>query len=244
MNKKEFINYLEHPNLLNNKSIDEINELINEYPYFQTAHLLSVKNLHNIESIRFTNQLKKSVAYITNREILYYLLFDKEKFDSEIITEEKKEEKVGDIQYPEDVNNGSCEIESGESPGISMKESEGESVLTDMELLEFDYPTTNVTIKEKAVISKSNNELIDSFIKEKPKIEPPTKVDEDHEDISKDSIKEDESFITDTLARIYVKQEYYSKAIFTYEKLILKFSEKSSYFANQIEEIKKMINKL
>jgi hypothetical protein len=84
--------------------------------------------------------------------------------------------------------------------------------------------------------------LIDKFIKASPRLSPP-KENAPHIDISEDSVKEHDGIFTDTLARIYIKQGYYSKAIFAYEKLILKYPEKSGYFAGQIEEIKKLTNK-
>jgi hypothetical protein len=84
--------------------------------------------------------------------------------------------------------------------------------------------------------------LIDKFIKASPRLSPP-KENAPHIDISEDSVKEHDGIFTDTLARIYIKQGYYSKAIFAYEKLILKYPEKSGYFAAQIEEIKKLTNK-
>lgn len=52
----------------------------------------------------------------------------------------------------------------------------------------------------------------------------------------------DVEFVTETLARIYEKQELYGEAISAYEKLSLKYPEKSVYFASRIEEIKKLMN--
>jgi hypothetical protein len=49
--------------------------------------------------------------------------------------------------------------------------------------------------------------------------------------------------VTETLAKIYFNQGYYSKAIDIYEKLSLKFPEKNSYFASQIEKVKEHIKK-
>jgi hypothetical protein len=87
-----------------------------------------------------------------------------------------------------------------------------------------------------------DTQLIDKFIETSPRIQPRNE-SHPHTDISEESVKEHDGIFTDTLARIYIKQGLYSKAIFAYEKLILKYPEKSSYFAGQIEEIKKLTNK-
>jgi hypothetical protein len=63
------------------------------------------------------------------------------------------------------------------------------------------------------------------------------------EDISKPFVEEAGGLVTETLAKIYVNQGYYSKAMDIYEKLSLKFPEKSSYFASQIEKVKEYIKK-
>ncbi len=83
---------------------------------------------------------------------------------------------------------------------------------------------------------QSKMQLIDKFLEEQPSIdrkrEPETK-----EDLSAKSVK-DLDVATERLAEIYTLQGLYDKAIETYEKLILKFPEKRTYFADKIKEIK------
>ena len=85
-------------------------------------------------------------------------------------------------------------------------------------------------------------DLIDKFLLDDPRMKPKPLAETEQEDISESSIEEHEDFITDTLAKIYLKQGNYSKAILAYEKLSLKFPEKNTYFASQIKEINKLIN--
>jgi len=87
------------------------------------------------------------------------------------------------------------------------------------------------------------NSLIDNFLKSNPRIVPVKPNETPVKDISEDSVKESDHLITDTLANIYLKQGNYAKAIFAYEKLCLKYPEKSTYFAAQIADIKKIIEK-
>ncbi len=56
--------------------------------------------------------------------------------------------------------------------------------------------------------------------------------------IAENRVVETESLMTETLARIYVEQKNYDKAIQSYQILSLKYPEKSSLFADQIQAIK------
>lgn len=52
------------------------------------------------------------------------------------------------------------------------------------------------------------------------------------------SLKERKDLASETLAELLVSQEQYDKAIEMYKRLILKFPEKSSYFADKIKNLK------
>jgi len=88
------------------------------------------------------------------------------------------------------------------------------------------------------VPAPDQNRLITSFIRGEP---GPIRADQETSlkgDVSLASNREHDGFITDTLAQIYVKQGLLAKAIYAYEKLSLKYPEKSAYFAAQIEKIR------
>jgi hypothetical protein len=88
------------------------------------------------------------------------------------------------------------------------------------------------------------NALIDKFIESSPSISKPepTKFYNPAQK-AKESITENFDLVTETLARIYIKQSNYKKAILVYEKLSLLYPEKISYFAAQISELKTLLNK-
>ncbi len=56
------------------------------------------------------------------------------------------------------------------------------------------------------------------------------------------SVSESDELITETLAMIYFEQKKYDKALEAFQKLSLKYPEKSVYFASRIEEIEKLKN--
>lgn len=83
------------------------------------------------------------------------------------------------------------------------------------------------------------SKIIERFIKEEPQIKPPSSDKLGNENKAKRSAEDHDELITETLARIYTDQMLYAKAIATYKKLMLKYPEKSSYFAGQITALQK-----
>ena len=96
-------------------------------------------------------------------------------------------------------------------------------------------------INESKSSLNSKIDIIDNFIKNSPKISIDKKYVPTSEFKIDTNIKDD--LITETLAKIYISQEKYNKAIKAYKILSLKYPKKSSFFADQIEKIKNLKKK-
>lgn len=104
-------------------------------------------------------------------------------------------------------------------------------------------PESDVSKDEK----ERKFELIDRFIQGKPKITPAVEAEKTTEfkeltNLATTYMQSPDSLMTETLAKVYLQQKNYKKAIQAYKILILKNPEKSGFFADQIRAIEKMIN--
>ena len=100
-------------------------------------------------------------------------------------------------------------------------------------------PKNKETPKAEYITPRKQDEIIDNFIKTNPRVSKPGKTAFfSAEAASKKSETLPDHLATETLAGIYVQQENYDGAIRIYERLMLKFPEKSSYFATLIEKIR------
>lgn len=309
MNRDDFLNMMNDSAPVNRQMIGDLYELIDIFPYFQSAHLLLLKGLQNTSDVKFETQLRNSAIHIADREILYNTLTFKvsDTNQTHVVNQDKNfvHEAATDNQQVVIESAKNCdelinEIEknSGETVSADVYNTDMSSahsifiapendidkpssvmlVIEDdlseveekvffmdpgfsrpqtIDLLELDtdsgssdspdfYPDEEViSHTDKEVSSrKIQADLIDKFIIANPRIEPNRdKTALPVEDISKPFVEQGEGFVTETLAKIYISQGYYSKAIDIYEKLSLKFPEKSSYFASQIEKVKEYIKK-
>jgi hypothetical protein len=89
---------------------------------------------------------------------------------------------------------------------------------------------------------RKEDKIIERFIQQEPHIQHPSGTKLDNENKAKRSSEDKEELVTETLARVYTEQMLYHKAILTYKKLMLKYPEKSLYFAGQIEQLENKIN--
>ncbi len=303
MNVTDFTYLLQHPEkVVSPVQTKQLEDVLEEYPYFQAARALHLKGLRNLNSFKFNNALKITAAYTSERDILFDFITSNEFLqntiadtisgkdialkDKEIVFEEvtadtkitpiiddvvedkplprnkKEAEQILDAQLfkskdPEvdatiaETKKAEKDLKIGTPITFTKKEkySFGEWLqLTandpierepDTEKKDTDKENTAPEIKDTI---KKKFDLIDKFIETNPKIvateNPTTKVK------IEESIKIDKAeLMTETLARVYLEQKKYKKAIQAYKILSLKYPEKSSSFADRIKAVEKLQQK-
>ena len=215
MNKKSFIKILQQSENLTDTELNFVREINIEYPFFQASKVIELKYLKKVKDIKFKKHLREAAAFTKNREVLFDFINDIQNQNEKIYFNKNEIKKV-----------------LNESPILEKDQKiEYNSFVDWLEL-------TNI----KPIDRKNQTKKIDDFISKEPKIKVNT--DSEEESIKVDSdVLMDAGFMTETLAKLYVNQKNYEKAIQSYKILILKFPEKNSYFADQIKIIKKLKSK-
>tara|TARA_Y100000389_G_C17393644_1_gene481322 strand:- start:9 stop:698 length:690 start_codon:yes stop_codon:yes gene_type:complete len=229
MNTERIISLIESPNLINIKDITFLEDISVKHPSFSISHVLLAKGLLNTESVRYNQKLKKAALYSLNRKQLFRL-----------ISEDVKKDEIVKENIPIEV------IKVEEKLIITKKEE-----LKIGQPLEFDeteeYSFTEwLSLTKVQKINREEKEetdLINNFIEKSPTIKGEKNKFFSPTETAKSSIIENEELVTETLARVYLEQEYFEKAIESYKKLSLKYPKKSSFFAEQINLINNLKKK-
>ena len=220
------------------------------YPYFQAAYALYLKTLKEQEKYNFDLILKKTSVISPDRSKLYQLIYgqpivntSQEKLSVESVSnsEDQVEDVTETIELIEETN---AESETIEKTTIINDKLEIPTNLSFLEWLE--WSKSNSVEDYDNISSKSPFEdkidLIDAFLKNNPKI-PPVSPNVPKQNLSKKTKFNKEELMTETLAKVYVKQQKFKKALLAYKILSLKYPEKNSFFADQIKAIKELQKK-
>ena len=265
MNIIEFGNFLSHPQDITEEHTSNLENILDDFPYFQAAHFLYLNGLKNQNSFKYNNELKITATYTTDRSVMFDYIASSD-FNNRLQTEAlslSKVSSVDEISFSE-IKDGQIERKSVEVKELSDSLSTlpiGKPLKFDVEenhsfnewlqitsinpiLRDDDEPDkaeSPVNIKNQPDSSKTNFELIEKFIASNPKIKPDKSFTFSNQEFG--SSTDSDNLMTETLAHVYLEQKKYDKAITAFTVLSLKYPEKNSFFANQIEAIKQLQEK-
>ncbi len=268
MNLTDYTYLLNKPEAINERYAETLENVLEEFPYFQSARVLRLKHLYNQDSYKYNYALKVAAAYTTDRSMLFDFITSDDFVAVQKGLYEKKLEELLNINVIEseivivqkDSSTPVNSLEQSILSSITNSSSEEEKAVEKLEIgkpLEFSKnekhsfeewlqlarfkPIIREEIKKEEAnpideVRKKKLDLIDKFIENNPKI-PAISKDAPAPEIKPFS-EETTYLMTETLARVYLEQKKYTKAIQAYEILILKYPEKSSFFADRISDIK------
>ena len=274
MDGKQLIGYMARPERLKGEAVQEMEQLVADYPYFAIGQALLTIAYQNTDDQRYDSQLRRTAALMPNRDKLrLFTVIAKHRFESEPDIPALPDEfmpaapeantptdnvfsSIESIETKEEQNSGIIREKVFIIPEIDLSGSQ-EELSAEMALLEekrksLDELKAIIAARLKQIEEEkqkketeqpepkklSRKELIDKFILENPSISRPKAEFYNPISVAQNSIIDQENIVSETLAKIYEKQGYFEKAISIYEKLGLKYPEKSRYFAAQIERLR------
>ena len=241
----QIVELIKHPELLDRDTLYELRSLTALYPYYQTARLLMLQNLYLLHDPTFDEELRRAAIYITDRRVLFNMI---ESAHYQLRTQ--KTEASPSVPQPQQdgsrtislIDNFLESIPKEETPVEKKRKPTPADAAVDYVayLLETEGDNTPEEVPEMR-----GQSLIDSFIKsdkrkfvlsEEPQLTPPVETEVENTTNG----PEEENF-TETLARIYIRQGRYSKALEIIQRLSLQVPKKNAYFADQIRFLEKLI---
>ena len=239
--------WMNHPECLDRDTLYSLRMLLMRYPYCQSLRLLYLKNLYLLHDDSFGAELRKSVPYVADTRMLFYLI-EGERYVLQP-QQPAPSEQTGDNESGTDrtlaLIDAFLATQPDELPAAAAAP------------LQYGGDYTAYLLEQVPDVSEAiplrGQELIDDFIQqsdaEEQKSEQPLPEEPDEPQSGEEASDEpapaeagaDEECFTETLAKIYIKQHRYEKALAIIRKLSLNYPKKNAYFADQIRFLEKLI---
>jgi len=249
MNRDLFNTWMENFDLLDENTLPFLKQIIDDFPYYLNARLLYLLNLKKLNDYRFEHELRKVAVYASDRRHLRKLITT-EGISSHPVQETiiSHESVSAQDDQPEALINERLKILEAKIRArlqeIEDNQARLKVLLNEKETLvsgssQESEDGTEDGKQDLTARSLPKDDLLDEFIRDRKLNGPSTVPFFSPEESARKSIEENEGIISETLARLVAAQGKIERAIKIYEQLMLKYPQKSSYFAAQIEKLRK-----
>ena len=243
----ELSRLIQHPEELSKETLYDLRGLLALYPYYQTARLLMLQNLYLLHDPSFDEELRRAAIYITDRKVIFQMVeaahYQLKKIET---TAEVKKNEAGD-RTSDLIDNFLESIPADSEETKKEKKRKPTPADAAVDYVAYLLETEGETEEEKPSRTIA---LIDDFIEDGgfklPKNDTPDypleytpQLEEENND--KEEQTENSGVFTETLARIYIKQGKYERALDIIERLHRNHPHKSAYYADQMRFLEKLI---
>ena len=244
----EFKNIVQNFNPKSPEHYQILEQLTQDYPYFPTPWMYLAKAAQAQKKIDTERIFERAAILSCNRAAF------KDWMEESNIPEPQDSKETARVEESESLTEekpAAVKVLKPKSPPKKTKAKpstkKNTAAKSDIESRSFLDWLDHTNEDEKTPIKEPSEtqdkwEIIDAFIDTNPKISTPDKKasEEKSVDFAAQQQFVEEELMTETLAKILVKQNKYTKALQAYKILSLKYPEKNSFFANQIDQIKRL----
>ncbi|HOO95641.1 MAG TPA: hypothetical protein PLH60_09055 [Proteiniphilum sp.] len=239
MTKELLYKWMDDPGNMDDTSLQVVEKVVEEYPFFPTSRMLLTKSLELHISDRFEEELARTAVLCSDRRQLLYLIRH-EKYAHFLTNHAEDKEQTED--RTETLLDSFLSTLSMETNELSLSDDYLQVAGTDY----FAY-LESLGETDKQVDTESqpfqHQGIIDAFIEKAETDDLFTSSEQAPRERRLENRNDEDGgeFLTETLARIYIKQHKYEQALTIIKRLSLNFPKKSVYFADQIRFLELLI---
>lgn len=240
----EISELIKHPEQLDRDTLYELRSMLALYPYYQTARLLLLQNLYLLHDPSFNEELRRAAIYITDRKVIFQMV-EAGHYQIKTIRKEQPQSLTPDEQDSRTLSlidnflESLPKEEATKEQASRRKPTPADAAVDYVAyLMESGFAEEGEQEAPKLI----GHSLIDTFIEndrgkrklnENPTLRP---------ELDSDETADDGHEYTDTLARIYIKQKHYEKALDIIVQLNSSVEKKRSpFYEDQIRFLRKLI---
>lgn len=233
---------IKHPENLNRQTLYDLRKITAEYPYYQPARILLLKNLFLLHDPTFDDELRRAAIFLTDRKVLFnlveaahYGVKEKHKGTSSESAEATEGRTASLIdKFLHNIPDDNEESAQSRKPtAIDAKDDYMSYLLSiDAETQKEDSPSLDI------IDEFLNNAGGKITLKENPEYTPEVKMVKDG---AEDDGDPEEEVLTENMANIYVKQGRYEKALKVMQAVHKKSKKKNPYYKDQERFLQKLI---
>ena len=247
----DLIELTKHPERMDRDTLYELRSQVALYPYHQTLRLLMLQNLYLLHDPGFDEELRRAAIYITDRRVLFNMVeaahYQHPSHQNTPITQNTQNTPstpISSSRTTELIDSFLDAIPQEEPQPRKRRPTPADAAIDYVAYL-LDTEGDTPQEETESVPEMRGQDLIDTFINADkgrftlsdvplPADDTPKEPEEPEEEVG-------EEYFTETLARIYIKQGRYSKALEIIRRLSLQVPKKNAYFADQIRFLEKVI---